>query len=142
MKRPKISSNGFTLIELMLVVAIIGVLSAIALPKYADLVIKSKEASVKGTLGALRSAISIYYSNNEGQFPESAAYLKSVLTTGQYLREIPYARVPPPANHAESNAVIGVMVDNGQWYYGGVPDGHAAISCTHQDIKGSVWSGW
>ncbi len=142
MTSPKMSSHGFTLIELMLVVAIIGVLSAIALPKFAELVIKSKEAAVKGTLGGLRSAVSIYYSNNEGQFPESAAFLAGALMSGDYLREIPYARVPPPANHAAGNGITGVVVDNGQWFYSGMPDGHTAVSCTHQDVKSSVWSTW
>ncbi len=61
--------HGFTLIELMLVVAIIGLLAAIAIPKFGNLVIKAREASVKGALGTLRSAISIYYANNEGQYP-------------------------------------------------------------------------
>ncbi|HMU74905.1 MAG TPA: prepilin-type N-terminal cleavage/methylation domain-containing protein, partial [Elusimicrobiota bacterium] len=61
--------TGFTLIELMLVVAIIGLLSAIALPKFANLVNRSKEASIKGNLGVLRSAMSLYYADNEGWVP-------------------------------------------------------------------------
>ncbi|HNG46017.1 MAG TPA: prepilin-type N-terminal cleavage/methylation domain-containing protein, partial [Elusimicrobiota bacterium] len=63
--------NGFTLIELMLVVAIIGLLAAIAIPKFANLVVKSREAAMKGQLGAIRSALSIYYSDNEGFYPPS-----------------------------------------------------------------------
>ena len=62
--------HGFTLIELMIVVAIIGILSAIAVPKFGNLVRKAKEAAVKGGLGALRSAISIYYADTEGTFPQ------------------------------------------------------------------------
>ena len=63
------AKKGFTLIELMIVVAIIGILAAVAIPKFADLVTKSKEASVKGNLGAVRSAVSIYYSETEGIYP-------------------------------------------------------------------------
>src|SRR6266446_2821109 len=69
----KKNQKGFTLIELMIVVAIIGILAAVAIPKFADLVTKSKEASVKGTLGSLRSALSIYYGDNDGNYPGQAA---------------------------------------------------------------------
>lgn len=61
--------KGFTLIELMIVVAIIGILAAIAIPKFADLIKKSKEGSTKGSLGALRSALTIYYGEQEGTYP-------------------------------------------------------------------------
>jgi prepilin-type N-terminal cleavage/methylation domain-containing protein len=66
-------AKGFTLIELMIVVAIIGILAAIAIPKFADLVTKSKEASIKGSLGTIRSAVSIYYSDQEGVYPASGS---------------------------------------------------------------------
>jgi prepilin-type N-terminal cleavage/methylation domain-containing protein len=51
--------KGFTMIELMIVVAIIGILAAIALPKFADMIEKSREGSTKGNIGALKSANSI-----------------------------------------------------------------------------------
>jgi prepilin-type N-terminal cleavage/methylation domain-containing protein len=57
------SRRGFTLIELMIVVAIIGILSAIAVPKFADLLRKSQEGKTKGKLGAIRSALYIYGSS-------------------------------------------------------------------------------
>lgn len=59
--------HGFTLIELMIAASIIGLLASIAIPKFANMIIKAKEAAVKGKLGALRGALSIYYSDNEGQ---------------------------------------------------------------------------
>ena len=62
---------GFTLIELMLVVAIIGLISAIAIPKFANLIDKAKEATIKGTMGATRSAMTIYYADSEGIVPSS-----------------------------------------------------------------------
>ncbi len=64
------SRSGFTLIELMIVVAVISILAVIALPKFGRMVQKAREARTKGNLGALRSAISIYYGDNDGFFPQ------------------------------------------------------------------------
>lgn len=63
------TQKGFTLIELMIVVAIIGILAAIALPKFAQMLEKARIGNCKGNLGALRSAGSIYYGDNGGNWP-------------------------------------------------------------------------
>ena len=65
------NQKGFTMIELMIVVAIIGILSAIALPKFADMLEKSREGSTKGNLGAMKSANSIYYGDYPGLWPST-----------------------------------------------------------------------
>ena len=44
------NQKGFTLVELMIVVAIIGVLAAVAIPKFADMLEKSREGATKGNL--------------------------------------------------------------------------------------------
>jgi len=65
----KRKSSGFTLIELMIVVAIIGILAAIAIPKFGQMLEKSREGSTKGTLGSLRSSACMYYGDTAGVWP-------------------------------------------------------------------------
>ncbi|MBI5867496.1 MAG: prepilin-type N-terminal cleavage/methylation domain-containing protein [candidate division Zixibacteria bacterium] len=55
--------KGFTLIELVIIIVILGIIAAVAIPKYVDMVTEAKVSAAKGALGGLRSAISIYYAN-------------------------------------------------------------------------------
>src|ERR1041385_76742 len=65
----RLKAKGFTLIELMIVVAIIGILAAVAIPKFAQMLEKSREGATKGNIGAIRSAISIYSGDWQGVWP-------------------------------------------------------------------------
>jgi prepilin-type N-terminal cleavage/methylation domain-containing protein len=55
------SHSGFTLIELVIIIVVLGILAAVAIPKYQDITNEAKAAACKGALGSLRSGVSIYY---------------------------------------------------------------------------------
>ncbi len=64
----KIIQKGFTLIELMIVVAIIGILAAIAIPAYQDYTIRAQVTEGLNLAGAVKASVSEYFSSN-GSWP-------------------------------------------------------------------------
>jgi prepilin-type N-terminal cleavage/methylation domain-containing protein len=61
--------KGFTLVELAIVIAILGILAMYAIPKYQGMVEEARTAQAKAQLGTVRSALAIYYAKNSGKFP-------------------------------------------------------------------------
>ncbi len=70
MQQIKKAQQGFTLIELMIVVAIIGILAAIAIPAYQDYTLRAKMSEVIGYVSSAKAAVSETY-QSDGSFPTS-----------------------------------------------------------------------
>jgi type IV pilus assembly protein PilA len=70
----KKSNKGFTLIELMIVVAIIGILAAIAIPNFLNYQCKAKQAEAKSQLGAMANLQEAFYAEND-YYTDSASQM-------------------------------------------------------------------
>ncbi|MEZ9840217.1 pilin [Vibrio sp. 10N.261.52.C11] len=70
-KNKRTNQKGFTLIELMIVVAVIGVLSAIAIPQYQKYVAKAEVASALATMTGIKTNVEAYAAEN-GAFPANS----------------------------------------------------------------------
>jgi general secretion pathway protein G len=90
--------KGFTLVELLVVMAILGILVAIAVPQLQQAPIRAKEASLREDLFTFRSCLDQYYAD-KGHYPDTL----QTLVTDKYIRRIP---IDPFTKSADSWQVV------------------------------------
>ncbi|MFH1097714.1 MAG: type II secretion system protein [Candidatus Desantisbacteria bacterium] len=142
--------NGFTLLELMIVCAIISLLAAISIVRFVQLIDIARESVTKANLCSLRAAIASYYCDTKGLYPvalDNVARIDSneVLPVfiPRYMQNIPSANLRRNVPHNHSNAVATITTgdqeiatttveDVGGWIYSS-SSGDIRISCTCKD---------
>ncbi|MGD8567844.1 MAG: pilin [Gammaproteobacteria bacterium] len=136
--------QGFTLIELMIVVAIIGILTTVALPAYQDYVVRTKIAEVMVFADAAKSGLSEFYMS-AGQMPDAAsqANINTDPAQSDYVSAITFTTTTSSATisytladigAAGNIAMVGTVTGNGiKWDCGSaattVGDRYLPISC-------------
>lgn len=140
MRRPLRSEGGFTLIELMIVVAVISILGLMVLPKFGAMVQKSKEAATRGHLASIRAAIRLYHLDNDQVYPPSFGALRP-----KYLQTSPpllYTTQHPLSETVDDLIAKDPASDSANWGYvtTGADAGHFWAQCTHSNIAGTTWS--
>lgn len=93
--------QGFTLIELMIVVAIIGILAAVAIPSYQDYTIRAKVTEAVGALATAKTSISEYYTSQNVMPADAAAAGISTGALGSYVTGIAYTKTSDTVSEAE-----------------------------------------
>jgi len=107
------TQRGFTLIELIVVLAIIALLVSVAIPRYFAHVDHAKEATLRQDLSTMRDAIDKFY-GDKGRYPSSL----EELVTARYIRNIPvdpmtdsattWVVLPPPTDMQVKGEVFDV----------------------------------
>ena len=135
-------NSGFTLVEILIVVVILGILAAIVIPQFTQASTEARENSLKANLQTIRSQIELYKIQHNDDPPTSVATFEDQMTGttdsagattgsdfGPYLQSIP---VNPFTNDNELDATPGNAGDDGgDWEY------VAATGAFHADDSGT-----
>ena len=124
--------RGFTLLELMIVISIIMILVAVAVPMYNQSIVRSREAVLRQDLFTLRSVIS-QYTLDKQKAPQS---LDDIIQAG-YLRQIPNDPITGQANWEVVQEDVLLAVDQQD---PGISDVHSASNSSASD--GTAYSSW
>lgn len=108
MRTPQANAkSGFTLVELVIVIVVLGILAAVAIPKFLDFTTDANEAACKGALGGSRSAIASFYAysatpagGGTATWPTLAELVAADTVLAQSVPDNPYS------SSATKNAVI------------------------------------
>ncbi len=126
--RFKATRTGFSLIEILIVVAVLGILAALAVPQFTSAASQSRENSLKMDLHRIRTQLEIYKQQHNGNWPsfddfeaqltqatDEAGTFGAVGTAGLNLG--PYLRQIPVNPQTSSNTLGTGAAGTSDWYY-------------------------
>mgnify|MGYP002783644113 CR=1 FL=1 len=127
----RILKQGFTLVEILIVVVILGILAAIVVPQYSRATSDAKLQATIDQLVKLRQAVSVYYYRNSARFPSVAA---GQGTWGELMTDGYFKHVPENLHVGGLNAgaiVLGSGPDTSR---------HVAYGWIFNPATGDVWA--
>jgi general secretion pathway protein G len=137
LERARPRQRGFTLIEIMVVMAIIGILASIAVVQLRQTPQRAKEATLKENLYVLRNVIDQYFTD-KGKYPDSL----STLVEDGYIRKVPIDPMTGSDSTRVEEQSAGQEEDQGgePGESGGIADVHSGSDGTALD--GSAYKDW
>jgi len=131
--------SGFTLVEILIVVVILGILAAIVIPQFTQASTEAKESSLQSNLQTIRSQIELYKIQHNDQWPrvDSLANFTADMCTqqggfGPYLQKIPLNPFATGALDLTSGAGAGTPAAANHWYVNTTDNTfHAIDSAAH-----------
>ncbi len=111
--------RGFTMIELIMVIVILGILAAVGIPRYIDLSSQARTSAAKGAIGTIRAAISMQYAQNVANGTAAASAMPASITGALFQDAV----VPTNPLSPSANTVVSAYDGAGGWVYYGNPTG-------------------
>lgn len=140
---PRRRSEGFTLVELLIVILVIGILAAIAVPQFVDQSYVAKEAALRENLRVFRDAIDRYYQEHKGAFPGCVSAADGATPTASdeervqaFLMQLLLST--DERGRADPDGQMGVASGNPAYRYGPYRKGMQAIANPLPDKDGGA----
>lgn len=146
---------GFSLIELVIVIAILGILAAVAVPRMSRGAAGATSSRLRTDLATMRSALELYYAEHNNTYPALADFENALVSQysdaagnlnatktgvfiyGPYLKEIPTIQVGPRAG---SNGVAAADAAGVAWLYNETTGVITANTGTATDDSGTLYT--